>query len=399
FAGAGFGWFMFGKPAVQMFDARNWPSVPAQVLASGLETNNTSDGTTYRIQIKFEYEYNGQYHIGDTYDFFSYIATSGREGKQRIVDRYPFGSATVCYVDPDNPSFAILSRDWNHSMWFGLIPLVFVIVGAGGIFLSIRGGRGGQSKTRRVPRTKRAASGDDLDWLPKFARPEMDEAMDGSIRSEDENTVTPGKSRWAGALFALVFMAIWDTVVAIAVINMLEDGVADNWGPLLFMIPFVLVGIGCVFVVIYMVLALSNPVVQMTFDPRMIPLGAPLKVDWSINGRAGRIQKLTMTVEGLERATYRRGTDTITDEHVFFEETLFEGEALDRHDPLARDGQAEMQLPANAMHSLDSNNNKIVWRIKVRGDIPRWPDVRDEYEFALVPEGVIDDGPNVRGMF
>ncbi|MBB6428964.1 DUF3592 domain-containing protein [Algisphaera agarilytica] len=398
FVGAGFGWFMFARPAIKLLDAQDWPSAPATVTSSDLESHSDSDGTTYKIKISFAYEYNGRRYTSDTYDFFSFMSSSGYRGKRDVVDDHPVGKQTTCYVNPKNPDVAVLHRGWSNNLWFGLIPLVFVLIGGGGMIAMLWGGSRGKSITQKATGTSRVGPRSEQEWLPAFARPDESDAVDGQIRS-GKDTVTPTKSRWGGLLFVLLFMVIWDGVVAIALIKMLEDGVSANWGPLLFMIPFVLVGIGCLIAAVYMVLSLSNPVVRMRFDPRVIPLGSPLRVDWSIDGRAERFDRLTLTVEGLERASYTRGTDTITDEHVFFEHTLYDAEALDRRDPLAREGEAEMEFPANAMHSLDSDHNKIVWRIKVRGEIPRWPDVRDEYEFAVVPAGVTDGGPNVRGMF
>ncbi|MEL7087788.1 MAG: hypothetical protein AAGL98_05000, partial [Planctomycetota bacterium] len=146
----------------------------------------------------------------------------------------------------------------------------------------------------------------------------------------------------------------------------------------------------------YQLMAMSNPVVELTFEPRVVAVGRPMKLSWSLSGKADRIQKLTVTVEGLERATYTRGTDRITDEHQFFERTLYEAESLDRRDPMAREHAVEMEIPADTMHSLDAPNNKILWRVKVHGDIPRWPDVKDEYEFAVVPTP--GEHPT-RGMF
>jgi hypothetical protein len=36
------------------------------------------------------------------------------------------------------------------------------------------------------------------------------------------------------------------------------------------------------------------------------------------------------------------------------------------------------------MHSFAAKNNKIVWTLHVRGEIPRWPDVDDEFPFTVL---------------
>ena len=36
------------------------------------------------------------------------------------------------------------------------------------------------------------------------------------------------------------------------------------------------------------------------------------------------------------------------------------------------------------MHSFTAPHNKIEWKVKLHGDIRRWPDVRDEYELNVL---------------
>ncbi len=37
------------------------------------------------------------------------------------------------------------------------------------------------------------------------------------------------------------------------------------------------------------------------------------------------------------------------------------------------------------MHTLTSPNNKIIWAIQVHGDIPRWPDLKQEHPLTVTP--------------
>ncbi|MEO0513806.1 MAG: DUF3592 domain-containing protein [Planctomycetota bacterium] len=399
-AGAGFTIFFFVLPGLKLWDSQDWPGVSAVVTHSDVEENRSSDGTTYKIDIHFEYQVNGRRYTSETYDFFSSMSSSGSSGKHAVVSRYPVGHRTTAYVNPDDPTVAVLSRGWNHNIWFVGIPLVFVVIGGGGLFWMLRSGSRGDSKTRGATGADRVGPRSVDDWLPALVKKTLrDGGIDGRVGGDDLDAVSPTKSRWGKLGFVLLFTLIWEGVTFAVVWNIVQDGIKDNVVPALFMIPFVLVGIGCLVGVIYMLLAMSNPIVRMRFDPRVIPLGSPLRVDWRIDGRAERFERLMVTVEAAERATYTRGTDTITDEHVFFEHTLYDARAMDRRDPLAREGEAELELPADAMHSMEARHNKIVWRIKVKGEIPKWPDVSDEYEFAVVPVGVTDGGPNVRGMF
>jgi hypothetical protein len=37
------------------------------------------------------------------------------------------------------------------------------------------------------------------------------------------------------------------------------------------------------------------------------------------------------------------------------------------------------------MHTFKSKNNKFLWHFQVKGDIPRWPDVDESFEFEVLP--------------
>jgi hypothetical protein len=137
--------------------------------------------------------------------------------------------------------------------------------------------------------------------------------------------------------------------------------------------------VGAIAGVGYYFLGLFNPRVHVTLDPGAVPLGGSARVEWRIDGDATRIRALTVTLEGREEATYRRGTDTVTNRSVFLQRQL----ARDTN-PLAR-GSAKLEVPAETMHSFAAPNNRIVWVIKMHGEIPRWPDVNEELPVEVPP--------------
>ena len=40
------------------------------------------------------------------------------------------------------------------------------------------------------------------------------------------------------------------------------------------------------------------------------------------------------------------------------------------------------------MHSFEADNNKIVWMIKLHADVPRWPDVKQDYKITVCPKPI-----------
>lgn len=257
--------------------------------------------------------------------------------------------------------------------------------------LSLRWGGSDRPVTRRAKRADADAAVPE--WLPKMVR---ERAQDSAVSGRAQHTaesVKPTNSRLRGLIGAVFFALVWNGMV-LAVGRQALMGTV-SWPLALFMIPFVVVGLVVIGVVVHQFLALSNPVFELTFEPRVVAPGQTLRLGWAVNGKSGRIRRLTVAVEADESATYTRGTDTITETHRFFEHTLYETDANPLN-PIPRQHELELQIPADTMHSVDAPRNKILWRVKVHADIPRWPDVKDEYEFAVVPPGL---APESRGMF
>ena len=48
-------------------------------------------------------------------------------------------------------------------------------------------------------------------------------------------------------------------------------------------------------------------------------------------------------------------------------------------------GSARVTIPEDTMHSFEFGNTKVVWSLKVTGDVPSWPDVDEEFDFVVRP--------------
>jgi hypothetical protein len=102
--------------------------------------HSDSDGTTYSVDVVYTYMVDGRSFQSDRYGFLG-GSSSGRTRKEEIVGRYPPGARVPCWFDPAHPEQAVLSREPSAEWLFGLIPLVFLLVGAGGIVWTLRANR------------------------------------------------------------------------------------------------------------------------------------------------------------------------------------------------------------------------------------------------------------------
>jgi hypothetical protein len=184
-------------------------------------------------------------------------------------------------------------------------------------------------------------------------------------------------------LGTLFFALFWNGIVSIFVWQAWKawhSGHPD-WFLSIFLIPFVLVGLAAWVFVGHFTLALANPRPRITLQSGEPCLGDELQIDWRFAGRSSRITHLKIFLEGREEATYRRGTDTVTDREVFATHPLIDT-ANEWEIP---SGSAALAVPDDTMHSFTAGNNRIIWEVKVSGQISRWPDVDQNFPITLHP--------------
>ena len=128
-------YFFFMQPALRVMAARHWVERPCRIVSSEVGSHPGSKGTTYSIDIVFRYMVGDRLFTSRRYGFMG-GASSGYDGKEAVVSRYPVGSERLCYVNPANPPDAVLERGFTADMGFGAIPLVFMSIGAVGLVAS-----------------------------------------------------------------------------------------------------------------------------------------------------------------------------------------------------------------------------------------------------------------------
>lgn len=258
-----------------------------------------------------------------------------------------------------------LSRDVSPQYLISLLPLIFLAVGVWGITWSLRAGR-------RAARTEALAAP-----ASPFGVPASAAGDPASI--ELRPTVTP-LGKFVGIT---LFTLFWDGIVSIFVYQVYRGWrKGDTEGCLiLFLIPFVLVGVGALIAAVQQFLILFNPRVRLTLAPGVLMTGGIAYVQWRLTGRGGGVRRLRIVLEGREEARYRRGTSTYTDREVFA--TVPVADTAQPYEIPA--GNARVDVPAGTLPSFQSAHNKIVWVLKTSCEIPRWPDSADEYEVLVRP--------------
>jgi hypothetical protein len=354
--GGGLLYVMLVRPMMKEAAAASWPQVPCEITSSRVASHRGSKGgSTYSVEIRYRYDFKGRSYNGTRYNFDTGNSSS-RGWRDAAVAKHPAGTKTLCYVNPEDPIEAVLSVQSSPDRWFGLIPGVFLVVG---LFIFLKAPA---MTNRNASRT----------GLPS-------EAL--RILSRDPATgeveLKPASSPLTGFIVLLIIALFWNGVVWGILLTMGKG----EFFPRIFLGIFALIGGGIGAGVVYQFLALFNPRPILTASAQVVPLGGTLGVRWRFTGNVRRLVRFTMVLEGREEATYRRGTSTTTDRNVFAILPL-----IDTSDRVQiPGGSAKVTIPRELIHTFTAPNNKIVWTLRVAGDVPRWPDVGAEFPITVLP--------------
>jgi hypothetical protein len=359
------------RPIARTISAESWITTPCQVLRAEVRSHDGDDGTTYSVYILYQYEFNSQTYKSDRYEFVG-GSSSGYQGKARIVEQYRTAPQPVCYVNPKSPSEAVLQRGFHAKLLLALFPLPFLLIGVGGLIGTLRGKPAG-------------AVGTAPSWIPRPSARAPDHLAVLRTTDSGRTILAPtfsAKTKFIGMIVVALF---WNGIVSLFVGNVIEGfrHGDPSWFGLLFLLPFVAVGVGLIAGAVYQFLAMFNPRPTVELSTSVIPLGGAAELRWSFSGRTSRIREFTLALRGTEEAKYRRGTSTYTDRSTFYEMELYR--TADPREVAA--GQVGLVLPQDTMHSFAAENNKILWSLEIRGEIQGWPDVKESFPITVTPRG------------
>jgi hypothetical protein len=115
--------------------AQSWNVVPGEVLESKVETYETANSegdtmTAHRARIHYKYRVNDREYVGDKLNFGGESVHSSLRGRAESKTRaYPEGKAVQVYVNPQNPSEAVLELDAPGARMLNIIGIVLGVLG------------------------------------------------------------------------------------------------------------------------------------------------------------------------------------------------------------------------------------------------------------------------------
>jgi hypothetical protein len=363
--GIAIGYFLSFRPLYLAYQARSWTPADCQVISSRVEAS----GKTSRPDIRYRYHVDDRPYTSGRYNFIP--GSTNDSTVAATVERYAPGSQFQCYVDPADPTQAVINRDITYWYYMGLIffaAFAGIPLLVGGIV--VRGLSVTRTARRRADTPLRARA--------------LDDGSVDTVTGLGPLVLQPTASPFGKLVTATIIGLFWNGIVGVFTyfeVRGFMDGSEGSWFMAIFLLLFQIVGVALLLAVPYQMLALANPRPTITLSLHTLPIGGTVPFQWQLTGAASRVSRLTFTLQGREEARHRRGTDTVTDKHEFHSEVLVEA----THPMNIERGSGTIRIPPGTMHSFSANNNKIIWTLTVKGEINRWPDVDESFDVTVSP--------------
>jgi hypothetical protein len=128
----------FWLPLSRGLHSHQWRATACVIRSGQVRAQHQLWHTLYWPDVIYHYEVDGVSNRSNTINA-SDMGSPWYYGARGAVRRYPPGAATTCYVNPSDPTEAVLDRTLSGTQWFGAWPLVITVLGAYGVVASVAG--------------------------------------------------------------------------------------------------------------------------------------------------------------------------------------------------------------------------------------------------------------------
>ncbi len=327
-----------------------WVETPATILSAELIVSRGPKSDTYRIHATYNYTYDGYSHHGTKVTPYrgndSDNDSYARRIHQELLHYQESGESFRCFVNPMNPSKAVLYRDFRGwYFWYLLIgTLLFCGVGFGLPIGSILLNRLKQAETDLIEKHP------DKPWLWKI------EYSKGRIVSTDKGTM------WK----AIIFTVVWNLFSSLSLPPFFSAFTDKNNGPAILCGIFPLIGIGFI---VWAVRCVSRyrKFGQSVFEMEPVPaliggtLSGVVKTSVNVNPENG----FQLTLNYIKRTTRH----SISENVLWTRSSTVPNERWehnDRHSSIP----VRIEIPLDKKGSDSSTRlDQIIWRLNVSAKV------------------------------
>jgi hypothetical protein len=363
--GAGaLGWM--GWTLLDWREAAGWAPVPAEIVAVELEHHTGSEGdTTYEATATYRYDYAGTSYTGTRVAIDTGADNIGGFQHRLYYDldaARARGTPVTAYVDPDEPTRAVLNRELRPGLFALKATFAFAFGGVG--FGLLFGARYAAKKMAAEEKLRQQFPNEPWRWRLEWA-----------------NGRIAGSAR-AAAYVAIAFAVLWNLIslpAALLVPGEIAKGNTAAAAALLF--PSI--GVGLAVWAIRAWLQLKRfKAATLTLQRMPVALGGRLKGTIRVESEVPVTADFGLELECVETVTRGSGKNRSTEEKLLWQRQW----RVPRHQ--CQIGSfttipVDVALPAGQpATSLDDGDGKIAWRLEVAGECPG-PDFWSKFELPV----------------
>lgn len=127
-----FSWYAM-KESFENYVLSKWQRVECEIISSKAVEDEDS-----RFEVKYKYKWRDEIFEGDCYDIDCDSNDVSYSEAVELAERYKAGEQAVCYVNPDEPSEAVLLREGPHFVLYMIIPSFLLVVGGRQLYLGLK---------------------------------------------------------------------------------------------------------------------------------------------------------------------------------------------------------------------------------------------------------------------
>lgn len=278
------------------------------------------------------------------------------------------------------------------SIWFFVLQLVIgvvlTVIGAYCVLMniwkfSVSAERRGAIVTRAGEIELFNEAWQQRDDLPSIPRDKYTPEQGSHFRFRLQSSRRTQWGLGTSLILATIFVVL-ATVLVITSITSYQRGSVD-WLAIGFAIPIVLATLWSVYSFLRQLLKLTG-IGPTTLEISRYPVitGQTFNLHLSQPGRIP-LRLVDIYLECHEEATFDEGTNTRTEDRVVYRRRLFRQHDIEVRSDRPFEANFDMVVPAEAMHSFKSKNNRVLWKIVVHGSVQGWPRIARSFAISVLP--------------
>lgn len=345
-------------------DTQSWHVVQGELLSADMKRNSSSKSTTFQAQATYRYDYQGQLFTGNRVAISSSADNIGsfqEDLANQLVNAHRNRLPLTVYVNPEDPSQAIINRD----MRWGLLTLkmVFVVVfggvGFGLIIFAIK-------KPKAMPITDNNQSINDPSLIKKeWASPVI---LSGA------KTVL--YVMWGITLF-------WNLLSLPAAFQIPAEVSKGEYGILVILI-FNVIGIGLLVMAIRKTLEWRRfGRTPLTMDPHPGAIGGHVGGSVDIKLPYSSEYKFSVTLSNVRSYVSGSGKNRSRHESVKWQDNMIASNEPSQNGTQVR---FRFDVPDNLMPSEEHSSDYYKWYVNLKAELPG-VDLERRFEIPVLATG------------